>query len=126
MPFISTIARLKNWAQKTPSAVAMVYGPNRYTYQMVLLLVHRLVKLWNLQGIQKGQLVALNIKDTALELMAALALESIGAIRISQLDDSQLMDRVDFNLRSRSPPLQKQNHFSESKISKKFLSRQTG
>lgn len=96
MPFISTIARLKNWAQKTPSAVAMVYGPNRYSYQMVLLLVHRLVKLWNLQGIQKGQLVALNIKDTALELMAALALESIGAIRISQLDDSQLMDRVDF------------------------------
>ena len=87
------------WGKETPKATAVVSGALNLSYLELACLIAKLVKVFENCGVTKGKLIGLNFQDGSyhrvLELVMIYALEAIGAIRVSDLSESEIIDRCD-------------------------------
>ena len=88
------------WSQETPEALAIVFGPLQFSYNNLAVSISKFFKAFADIGVKKGMLVGLNFVDDSqyrvLELMMVFALDAIGAIRVSNLGDKDVIERCDF------------------------------
>jgi acyl-coenzyme A synthetase/AMP-(fatty) acid ligase len=86
------------WSLERPQAIAIIAGKDKYTYENFVVNIARYIKAFECVGIKKGMLVGVYLgpQQRVFELILSYSLEAIGAIRITQLSENEVVKRCDF------------------------------
>ena len=87
---------LKHWALVRPNAIAVQFNETHITYGWLATTTALLSKHLQSLGITKGAIVLPILTDRVLELLVTMAIESLGAVRVAQMDSELIEDKCDF------------------------------